>query len=176
MSPSPTLLRVRRRLWRVLAPRWAHLPLSGAGAAVRGGRWNPPGAPALHMSEAFVTAVAEYQQDLGVRPGTLCAYEVDVAGVADLCDPTVRAALDVAEDVPLCAWKHIAFVLKGRPPTWDVAERLSAAGVAGVRAPSAAYPGGVNLVLWRWNDTPDRRVEALDPLSDLPRDQSSWQA
>ena len=34
------------------------------------------------MSEDFATAVAEYEQDLGIRPGTLCAYAVNVrAGV-----------------------------------------------------------------------------------------------
>jgi hypothetical protein len=25
-------------------------------------------------------------------------------------------------------------------------------------------------VLWRWNDSPERRLEALDPSGDLPRD------
>jgi RES domain-containing protein len=126
------------------------------------------------MSEAFVTAVAEYEQELGIRPGTLCAYEVDVAGVADLCDRAARTALGVSDDVLLSPWKHIAFVLKQRPPSWNLAERLIEAGAAGVRVPSARDPSGVNLVLWRWNDAPDRRVEALDPLGDLPRDQSSW--
>jgi RES domain-containing protein len=48
-----------------------------------------------------------------------------------------------------------------------------AAGVAGVLVPSACLAGGVNLVLWRWNDSPDRTVIPLDPQRDLPRDQSS---
>lgn len=54
----------------MLAPKWAHRPLSSEGAALRGGRWNEPGRQALYMSEDFVTAVAEYEQDLGIRPGT----------------------------------------------------------------------------------------------------------
>jgi hypothetical protein len=33
---------------------------------------------------------------------------------------------------------------------------------------------GINIVLWRWNDAPDRRVVAHDPLGDLPVDQSAW--
>jgi hypothetical protein len=65
----------------MLAPKWAHEPLSGAGAATRGGRHNEAGMPALYMSGQFATAVAEYEQDLGIRPGTLCAYDADVTGV-----------------------------------------------------------------------------------------------
>lgn len=66
-------INVARRYRRMLAPKWAHDPLSGAGAAVRSGRFNHPGIPALYMSEDFSTGVAEYEQDLGIRPGTLCA-------------------------------------------------------------------------------------------------------
>ena len=88
---APTIA-VARRYWRMLAPKWAHDPLSGAGAAARGGRLNPPGLSALYMSEDFATAVAEYEQDLGIRPGTLCAYEVTSERIADLGDiPTLEA-------------------------------------------------------------------------------------
>ena len=75
---------VRSRFWRVLAPRWAHQPLSGEGAARHGGRWNPRGVAALYMSADLSTAVAEYEQELGIRPGTFVAYDVDVEGVVDL--------------------------------------------------------------------------------------------
>ena len=70
----------------MLAPKWAHDPLSGAGAASRGGRHNEPGMAALYMSEQFATAIAEYEQDLGIRPGMLCAYDVTADQVVDLCD------------------------------------------------------------------------------------------
>lgn len=160
----------------MLAPRWAHLPLSGEGAARLGGRWNARGVPALYMSEAFTTAVAEYEQELGIRPGTLCAYEVDVAGIADLRDPAALRALGAEPGAPLCPWKRMAFVEGVRPPTWALAERLATLDIAGALVPSARDPAGTNLVLWRWNDRPDRRVATLDPLGDLPRDQSSWPA
>jgi RES domain-containing protein len=71
--PSPLLLKgeaISQRCWRILAPKWAHDPLSGDGAARFGGRFNPKGIPALHVSESIDTAFAEYQQDLLVRPGT----------------------------------------------------------------------------------------------------------
>jgi RES domain-containing protein len=152
----------------VLSPRWAHEPLSGAGAALYGGRWNPKGVPALYMSAEFTTAVAEYQQDLGARPGTFCAYDVVADDVLDLRDAAVLAvhAIDPAER--FCAWKAILLIHHRRPPTWDVADRLMSAGAAGVLVPSDRVKRGTNLVLWRWNDRPDRTVTALDPMRDLP--------
>lgn len=166
-------IRVARRYWRMLAPKWAYDPLSGAGAAVRGGRFNPPAMPALYMSEEFSTAVAEYEQDLGIRPGTLCAYGVDSERIADLDDPGVRKTLGVDADMLRAPWKHIAFVEKRSPPTWSMAMRLLLEDIDGIRAPSVQAPG-FNLVLWRWNAEGAARVAALDPLGDLPADQASW--
>jgi RES domain-containing protein len=152
----------------VLAPRWAHEPLSGAGAALYGGRWNAKGVPALYMSAEFTTAVAEYQQDLVTRPGTFCAYDVTVDDVLDLCDDAVLAAQAIDPFEKFCAWKAILLIQRRRPPTWDIADRLMSAGAAGVLVPSDRVTGGTNLVLWRWNDRPDRTVTALDPMRELP--------
>lgn len=167
-------IRIRRRCWRVLAPKWAHSPLSGAGAARHGGRYNLPGTAALYLSEELLTAVAEYEQELGIRPGTFCAYEVDVADVVKLADERVRTTIPITLDDLLGPWQEIAFVRGERPPTWTLAQRLQTQGCAGVRVPSAILPDTANLVLWRWNDMPDRQVVAHDPLGDLPVDQSAW--
>lgn len=167
-------VRLERRYWHMLAPRWSHLPLSGEGAARHGGRHNRPGTPALYMSEDFTTAIAEYEADLGIRPGTLCAYDVAAGGVLDLTDPATLAALDVAPTDLAAPWKQIALVEGGVPPTWRLAERLIAAGCTGVRVPSVRGPGA-NLVLWRWNDGAGATVAALDPLGDLPRNPRSWE-
>jgi RES domain-containing protein len=158
------------------APRWAHQPLSGAGAAARGGRWNRPGVPALYMSREFSTAVAEYEQELGIRPGTLCAYDVRASAVADLTDPDTLDPLGAAAPDLLCPWALIARGQGRDPPTWTLADRLLAGGAEGVLAPSAQAPGGVNFVVWRWEaETGDgMRVGVLDPLGDLPLDQASW--
>jgi RES domain-containing protein len=158
----------------MLSPRWSHRPLSGEGAAKHGGRYNAPGGPALYMSEAFATAIAEYEQDLGIRPGTLCAYDVETEGIVDLTDATaLRAAGAEASDFR-SAWKRIALVEKRRPPTWDLADRLIADGIVGIRVPSVRARAA-NLVLWRWNAGPgSAQVAALDPIGDLPLDESSW--
>lgn len=172
LKRAPTIS-VARRYWRMLAPKWAHDPLSGAGAAARGGRFNPPGVPALYMSEDFATAVAEYEQDLGIRPGTLCAYEVESARIVDFGDARTLAALGVNAATLNNPWKQIAFVEKRAPPTWSLAKRLIAQDMDGLRAPSA-QARGFNLILWRWNAEGAAKVAALDPLRDLPVDQSAW--
>lgn len=172
-SERPRTIHVARRFWRMLAPKWSHDPLNGAGAAARGGRFNPPGLPTLYMSEDFATAVAEYEQDLGIRPGTLCAYDVDGEEITDLGDPRTLEALGIGADVLRAPWKQVAFVEKRTPLTWTLVERLLAENVAGIRVPSVQATG-FNLVLWRWNVSGGPKVTALDPLGDLPADQSSW--
>ncbi|KAA2235739.1 RES family NAD+ phosphorylase [Salinarimonas soli] len=174
MIPGAAPIHVAGRFWRMLAPRWSHQPLSGEGAARHGGRYNAPGTPALYMSEAFTMAVAEYEQDLGIRPGMLCAYDVEAGGILDLTDPATLAALGTTPADLAAPWKQIALIERGRPPTWDLAGRLIEAGAIGVRVPSTRA-AGANLVLWRWNTALGARVAALDPLGDLPRSPRSWE-
>jgi RES domain-containing protein len=122
------------------------------------------------MSADLPTAVAEYEQELGIRPGTFCAYDVDVADVVDLRRPEVLMAYGIDPDVRFAPWKSILLVERRRPPGWAIADQLIASGMAGILVPSTRLPGGTNLVLWRWNDGPDRAVKALDPQRDLPAD------
>jgi RES domain-containing protein len=168
------ILAISQRCWRILAPKWAHDPLSGLGAARFGGRFNPKGIPALYLSESIDTAFAEYQQDLLVRPGTFCAYQLDVLGIVDLCDVQVCKAISLDSTTLLSPWKEMLLVEKRSPPTWELSLQLLNQGFAGVRVPSAQMKEGVNIVLWRWNDDPSRRVEVLDPKGELPHDQKSW--
>ena len=121
-----------------------------------------------------MTAVTEYEQDLGIRPGTFCAYEVEVAGIVDLVDPSVREGAGVSDADLLAPWKELWLLHHQEPPGWPLQDRLLALDVAGLCVPSARDPRGVNLVLWRWNDVPRRHVTALDPSRDLPHDTSSW--
>lgn len=174
VRPEPLpLVTVDRPYWRVLSPRWASAPLSGAGAARRGGRWNEPGQPALYLSEDHITAFAEYMQDLE-RPGLFTPYHVRAERIADLCDSKTLAVLDVETTTLFCPWARIARIEQRRPPSWALAARLVAADADGARVPSAQRPGGVNLVLWRWNGEGTAHVGVRDPLADLPRDGSSW--
>jgi RES domain-containing protein len=118
------------------------------------------------MSEDFATAVAEYEQDLGIRPGTLCAYEVGASGVVDLTDESARRPLGIDLSQLRISWKHVLLVERKRPSTWDLAERLISAGATGMLVRSVRGPGR-NLVLWRWNEASGPVVRVLDPFGEL---------
>lgn len=60
-------------LFRAHTPRWASRPLSGAGAAHRGGRFNREGIEALYLSLDELTALREYQQTSTFLPHARCA-------------------------------------------------------------------------------------------------------
>jgi RES domain-containing protein len=100
----------------MLAPRWAFDPLSGAGAARAGGRWNVPGQAALYLSDSHATAIAEYQQDLP-RPGTLTACDVDAQAILDLADLSVRQAIGLGDSLLKLPCKYMRDVEHLRPPS-----------------------------------------------------------
>jgi RES domain-containing protein len=160
---------------RFHSPDWAHLPTSGAGAAVNGGRFNRPGVEALYLSAEPETALAEYRQGATITPpATLVAYRVDVDGIVDFAggyDPT-KWPDNWAEAG--CDWKYIARVERHDPPTWRIGDGLIRDGFKGLLFPSYRHPGGTNLVLFSANLGPRDRVVAHDPGAKLPRDRRSW--
>ena len=162
--PPPPFTRLRQRVWRLLSPRWIDQPLSGAGAARRGGRWNPPRVKALYFSEDHATAIAEYNQDLE-HPGTLIPFDLASNRIVDLTNAETRDACGIVEADLTAPWKAIAYVEGGDPPGWRIARGLLGRGADGVRAPSAQV-SGINIVLWRWNEH-GTNVAVLDPYGDL---------
>jgi RES domain-containing protein len=171
-------VRLTGRVFRAHNPRWAFDPLSGAGARLHGGRFNSKGMPALYASQRIETAWLEAQQGFAFKaqPMTLCAYEVDCADIIDLTQGAelVRLGIDAAD--LSCGWEDHAS--RGQvPPTWSLAQRLLADGAAGALVPSFA-PGttgaDINVVFWRWSDTPPHRISVIDDFGRLPRDDRSW--
>src|SRR5690606_36596376 len=64
MIPAITLGKAEEEAYyRVITRVSAGTPLSGAGAARQGGRFNRPGQVALYLSTDEATALAEYKQD-----------------------------------------------------------------------------------------------------------------
>ena len=165
---------VSGRFWRMLAPRWAFDPLSGAGAARAGGRWNAPAQAALYLSDSHATAIAEYQQELP-RPGTLTAYDVNARAILDLADLSVRQSIGLADAFLRLPWKYMRDVERRRPPCWDFVAAAASRGLHGLRVPSV-QASGTNLELWRWNEAGAPVVGPIDPPGDLPRDQASWRS
>lgn len=165
--------------YRAHDPKWAFSPLSGEGARVRGGRFNPVGVSALYLALTVEGMFAEMGHGFARRfdPLTVCSYDVDVEDVADLrTDASRRTASVVLSDMA-CAW--MADHAAGREPvSWALARRMIADGNAGVLVPSfanGARADMANLVLWRWGATLPHRVTVYDPSGRLPRNQISWE-
>ncbi|MDP3898341.1 MAG: RES domain-containing protein [Mesorhizobium sp.] len=171
-------MRFQGDCYRAHDPRWSFSPLSGDGAAIHGGRFNPKGMPALYLSLSIDGAVAEAAQGFAgkLEPLTVCLYEVDSETILDLTDEAERARAGAELADMACAWALDR--AEGREPaSWKLARRLVAQGVNGIIAPSFARHARAdikNLVLWRWGRDLPCRVAAHDPSGRLPRDQLSW--
>lgn len=171
-------MRFKGRCYRGHDPAWSFSPLSGEGAAIRGGRFNRKGEPALYLSLDVITAVGECTQGLTQRlqPLTMCEYDVDCEDIADLRATSGRSRHRVKLADVACPW--LTFQLAGKEaPSWKVADRLQAAGHAGIIVPSfvpGAAPASSNLILWTWSSDPPHRVQVFDPSGRLPKNQLSW--
>ena len=159
-------MRFQGLVYRAHNPEWSWAPLSGEGARRHGGRFNRRGVPALYTSLSPLTAIRE-AQPLGrpMQPLTLCAYEVDAEPVFDAQDEERRRAFDVNDsDLDCPTWE--AEMLAGElPASQALADRLIAAGYAGMRVRSFAAGTGVddfNLVMWRWSSERPDRVVLID--------------
>jgi RES domain-containing protein len=171
-------MRFQGTCYRAHDPKWSFKPLSGEGAATHGGRFNPKGKPALYLSLSIETAIKEANQGFAfkINPCVLCSYEVDCDDIADLRTDAARRLQRVAWADMSCAW--FADLIAGRrPASWNVHDRLTENGFAGILAPSFA-PGATgddhNLVLWDWSRDPPHRVKVFDPTGRLPKNQLSW--
>lgn len=168
------MIRFRGTVHRAHDPKWSFDPISGEGAARFGQRFNRQGCPALYTSLDIKTAFDEVRQGGLLKPTVAVAYTVDCADVLDLTTAAQRKAAAVTLSEMACDWE--AFRSNGQiPPSWDMADRLIARGVAGILVPSfAANAHGANLVLWRFGPDPPHQIVPYDPDGRLPRDQASW--
>lgn len=171
-------MKFRGECFRAHDPRWSWTPLSGAGAALMGRRFNRKGQEALYLSLSPVTALREVSAGFAHRldPLVLCSYDVDCEDIVDLSDSAGRDAAGVRLDELSCSW---AEDLRGgrEPASHRVVRRLLEGGAAGVLVPSFARGAGAedrNLVLWRWGPEPPHKVSVYDPSGRLPKNQLSW--
>jgi RES domain-containing protein len=164
--------------YRAHDPMWAFKPISGAGASIHGGRFNPKGVPALYLGLSAMTAIKEMSHGFVHRldPLVLCSYEVDCDDVVDLTDEAGRRAASVAVDEMSCAWM-LEIAHGKRPASWVIYDRLAIGGISGILVPSFAIGadgGDRNLVLWHWGPDLPHKVEVYDSSGRLPRNQLSW--
>lgn len=152
--------------FRAHNPAWADTPTSGFGASQKGGRFNRQGVEALYLSLKYEVAVREASQGFAqkMQPLTIVQYELDCDDIVDLREPEEQARWGAPMDVLRSPWELLA--ARGSPvPTWELADRMQAAGVAGILVQSfalGARKGDTNLVLWKWGPTPPHKCVEID--------------
>lgn len=160
--------------YRAHTPQWASQPLSGAGAAQRGGRFNRPGVHALYLADSTETALAEYQQlDSLLPPCTLVTYGVTLQRVVDFRDGFASDQWSPLWQEWSCEWRRLSIVERIEPPSWVLADDAIKEGFAGILFPSICGPGS-NLVVFTDQLGSGDCLTVHDPHDALPRDQSSW--
>ncbi|MEM1133675.1 MAG: RES family NAD+ phosphorylase [Pseudomonadota bacterium] len=158
-------MRYKGLLYRALNPRYVREPLSGEGAALYGGRFNPKGTEALYCAMSVQTAIREANQVGDLQPTTLVSLRADIGPLFDSYDANAfeREGL-VPVNLGDPAWRNR--MKSGKVvPTQQLAMELIAKGYCGLIAPSSANGATVqdrNCVLWRWNDSADNSISVVD--------------
>lgn len=159
-------------LYRALNPIHAREPLSGRGAELYGGRFNPKGMPALYTSLSILTALREANQVGHLQPTTLVSYRADIEAVFDSRDAAALRSENVdPDDLSDPGWRD-QMREKGEARTQALARRLVASGYRGLLVRSfaaGAAEGDLNLVLWAWGDVVGARLVLVDDENRLSR-------
>ena len=159
-------------LYRALNPRFAREPMSGRGAELYGGRFNPKGTPALYSSLTVMTALREANQAGSLQPTMLVSYDADIERVFDCRnDNALRAEGMDSAALRDPTWRN-QMKASGEARTQAFARRLVAAGYHGLLVRSFA-PGAtdddLNLVLWKWGEQAPCRLTLIDDENRLLR-------
>lgn len=144
----------RGPLYRALNPVYARMPLSGRGAELYGGRFNPKGTPALYCALDPVTALREANQVGSLQPTILVSYRADVAPVFDAREADQLAAYGMTREALADPGWRLAMLEGRRVQTQDFARDLIAEGYSGLLVRSfakGAVDADFNLVLWNWS-------------------------
>lgn len=165
-------IRYEGKLYRALNPIYAREPLSGRGAELYGGRFNPKGVPALYASLSVMTALREANQAGNLQPTTVVSYDAEIDAVFDTRDEAALSheGMD-AGALSDPTWRD-QMKTAGEARTQVFAQRLIAAGHNGLLVKSfAAGATGedLNLVLWKWGATAPSQIKLIDDENRLLR-------
>ncbi|MGV1873841.1 RES family NAD+ phosphorylase [Agrobacterium rosae] len=158
-------MQYKGKLYRALNPVYAREPLSGRGAELYGGRFNPKGTPALYTSLTIMTTLKEANQAGSLQPTTLVSYEADLKPLFDTRDENALHDHGFkVQALGATTWRDDMKVL-GEAPTQRLARDLKSAGFCGLVVRSFA-PGttdaDLNIVLWTWRGSAPTRLTLID--------------
>ncbi|MES5101141.1 RES family NAD+ phosphorylase [Agrobacterium sp. BA1120] len=165
-------MQYRGKLYRALNPLYAREPLSGRGAELYGGRFNPKGMPALYTSLTIMTALREANQAGSLQPTTLVSYEADIDPLFDTRDG--KALYDYDLDVHTLganSWRDDMNTF-AEARTQQLARDLKSAGFCGLIVKSfaqGATEDDLNIVLWTWGACAPHRLTLIDDERRLSR-------
>jgi RES domain-containing protein len=164
--------RYEGKLYRALNPIYAREPLSGRGAELYGGRFNPRGVAALYSSLSIMTALREANQVGNLQPTTLVSYNAEVDRVFDCRDEDALANEHMtAVGLSDSTWRN-QMKASGESNTRTFARRLIASGYNGLFVRSFVHGvtgSDLNLVLWKWGATGPSRLILIDDENRLSR-------
>jgi RES domain-containing protein len=165
-------MRYAGKLYRALNPIYAREPLSGRGAELYGGWFNPKGVRALYTSLSVLTALREGNQVGNLQPTTLVSYEAAIDRIFDCRDEVALAAEGMdAATLAETIWRE-QMKATGEAKTQAFARRLIGVGYGGLLIRSFAAGStadDLNLVLLKWADRPPARLILIDDEGRLSR-------
>ncbi|MFS0851470.1 RES family NAD+ phosphorylase [Novosphingobium panipatense] len=165
-------MRYQGKLYRALNPVHAREPLSGRGAELYGGRFNPKGTLALYLATSLHTAIREANQVGDLQPTTIVAYDGDIENVLDSREPGALNRFGMTPDALADpAWRD-RMRGGGKAATQIFAQTLIAQGFNGLLVCSfarGACDEDLNLVLWNWGPARPSRVTLIDDDGRLSR-------
>jgi RES domain-containing protein len=147
--------------------------LSGEGARLYGGRFNPKGVPAIYTSLSVQTALREVNQVGSLQPTTVVSYEADLQPMFDSRGPISLAEFGVQPELLAePSWREQ--MDRGElASTQRLAVRLLDAGFAGmiVRSFAAgATEDDLNAVVWSWSSATPNKLVLIDDEGRLSAD------
>jgi RES domain-containing protein len=122
--------------FRIVQAQWAASAMTGEGARLYGGRWNPPGVAAIYLADSRALAALEIIVN-APREVTSLQWRILEVEVSDDLVETVNA-----DDLP-----HDWQALPSSPGARLHGGRCLKSGVLGFRLPSAVIPEEFTLLL-----------------------------
>jgi RES domain-containing protein len=122
--------------YRIVQAEWASSAMTGEGARLFGGRWNPPGVPAVYLADSRALAALEIIVN-APREVTSLEWRIFEVDVQD----------DSIETVKPDALPHDWLALPSSPGARLHGQRCLQSGVLGFKLPSAVIPEEFTLLL-----------------------------
>lgn len=155
---NPRLSAVQATFYRAIDPAYRATALTGSRSA---GRYSRPDQPTLYLSSSLDGVRAALAAHLTQRAKNLEVLSLNVTAdrLLDLRDEHARKHYGIHLADAIAPWQEIV-AAGGTPTSWDVRDRLEAAGVKGIMDPSRTEPGLWHLVLFAWNKPGEAAVLA----------------